>query len=228
MGHDPCDYRLVSIAIPRFRPTIKAVALGASSPPAAPAGRPVGRRDSDAGVRGGAEGATYHAAAAGAGAACEGARLYLPTCNRSERPTTRLPTSQAEERPHRKPKPGQRSEAVAAASDGRAQPRAQWSRFGLSGACAGCRQARQTSGGARTGVGRGEARRARRAGPAGASATGRGQTGPANSERVAPVERFAASECPRPVADVVGMMCSFLVPVAAPTSTATMYLDYVP
>jgi hypothetical protein len=40
------------------------------------------------------------------------------------RPTTHLPTSQAEERPHRKPKPGQRSGAVAKASDGRgAAPR---------------------------------------------------------------------------------------------------------
>ena len=56
---------------------------------------------------------------------------------------------------------------------------------------------------------RGEARRARRAGPAGASAAGRGQTWPANSARVAPGERFAASECPRPAADVVGMVCSF-------------------
>jgi hypothetical protein len=130
----------------------------------------------DEGVRGGAEGETYHAAAAGAGAACEGALLIAPTSGTpttfedgsairaATRPTTRLPTSQAEERMHRKPKPGQRSEAVAKASDGRAQPRAQWSRFGLSGACAGCRQARHTSGGARTGVGRG--RRGAHAAPA--------------------------------------------------------------
>jgi len=87
-------------------------------------------------MRGGAEGETYHAEAAGAGAACEGAPkialisrtphafemarlLDLPRARRHASPRRRL-------RSNRTASPSLTNAAVAKASDGRAQPRAQW------------------------------------------------------------------------------------------------------
>ena len=56
----------------------------------------------------------------------------------------------------------------------------------------------------------------------------RGQDGRLTADASLQWSDLPRQSAPAPTADVVGMVCSFLVPVAAPTSTATMYLDYVP
>jgi len=183
--------------------------------------RRAARRPSPSGdesVRGGTEGETYHAEAAGAGAACEGALLIAPTSGIPQLLEMAPPFVLPRARRHASPRPRLRSDRTASPSPANAAERSQQrAMVGRSPAHSGAALVCQARAPVAVRQGKPAVERARvwdvgRRGahaapaPQGPRPWERRQSGPANSARVAPVERFAASECPRPTADVVGIV----------------------